>query len=294
MFEKIKNKLTDNNPIDKLPKLKLQNFVIGLTVIVIIVAFFHAIFNFTFIETLSQRNGLKFLGLTIGGLLVIISLIFAYKRNNLTEENNLNTTFKDAVLLLGSEKVSIRMSGVYALVDMAKKNQETYAERINNVLCRYIVAETENKEKYNERDIQELIDFIIIKNAELFKNFEKDLSNAIFKEIKFEDTSVINVKFYNSKFQECTFEGAKLNECYFKKAVLHKIDFRKAKLNKCYFSYAVLHRCDFSDTVLDKSDFRKAELHKCDFVNVKLNGRIYNKNEREKLKKELFKNQFFK
>ncbi|MDR0484735.1 MAG: hypothetical protein LBH40_05615, partial [Alphaproteobacteria bacterium] len=87
-----------------------------------------------------KSDNLKILGLIIGGLLAIMAVILTTIRNDMTEEVNI----KDAVTLLDNSNNIPRMGGVYALVEIATKNKH-YAERINNILCKYIVTETKKE-----------------------------------------------------------------------------------------------------------------------------------------------------
>jgi hypothetical protein len=182
----------------------------------------------------------------VGGIIILYLSFKRFnqteKQINLTEDNNLNTTFKDAVTLLGSDNVSVRMGGVHTLIDIAKKNPNKYSKRINDILCNYIVEQT-NKVPYNKRNIQGLIDLVIIENSETFKDFPKNLSRATFKEIFFrpfplgtkEKINIYDISFSDSTFDYCIFLNLKLNNILFDKSKIKKLQFSSVNLDFCNF-----------------------------------------------------------
>ena len=205
-------------------------------------------------ELVYERNKsstLKFLGAFIAGIIALITIVLSFKRFNQTqdqinksEENNLNTTFKDAVTLLGNDNVSVRMGGVYTLIDIAKKTVNTnnsYVERISDILCNYIVDQTNIKSsEYNKRHIRELVDLVIIKNNKTFKNQLKDLSNATFIDIKFgnkERIYIYNIRFAHSQFIDCSFISLSLINCKFIDCRIGRksLSFKSCYFNNCYF-----------------------------------------------------------
>jgi hypothetical protein len=206
-------------------------------------------------NALSKSSILSFLVTLFGGIVGLFLLYLSFKRFNqtqeqinLTEDNNLNTTFKDAITLLGSESTLASMSGVYTLIDIAINKPDKYAKRINDILCNYIVEET-NKEHYNTRHIQKLVDLVLIENSSTFNDYKKDLSNSKF----------INIKFKNN-------EKVVINKVIFQNNLLKKCKFENIKFETCWFIV-----CDF---LLDKHcspSFIKCQLNNCTFVNNKSN-----------------------
>lgn len=61
------------------------------------------------------------------------------RREETREENRLiNTKMQDAVNQLGSDKVSTRIAGVYALTDIADTYRGRYRQRVVDILCGYL------------------------------------------------------------------------------------------------------------------------------------------------------------
>jgi len=105
-------------------------------------------------ENSNKPMTLTFLGAIIVGNTAILTLTVNFKRAaqvqrqiELTEEAAISSTFKDAITLLGSENTSVRMGGIYTLVDMIKRCPE-YREKIHNILCQHIVYRS-NVEYYD-------------------------------------------------------------------------------------------------------------------------------------------------
>ncbi|MDR2008623.1 MAG: pentapeptide repeat-containing protein [Alphaproteobacteria bacterium] len=236
----------------------------------------------------SKYATLTAIGAVIVGLVAIITLILSTKRFNqtqeqirkteeqhketlektqkqitLAEENNLNTTFKDAIILLGNENVSVRIGGVYTLIDIARKNQKTHAERINSILCKYIVEET-NKPN-NIRQSKELIRLILIKNSDTFKEYTKDLSHVVIKDIDFIEVNLTNYKFFNSILDNCKFSKDTLTKCNFFQAKLTRVRFDSSNLDKCMFDGTTLTNCNFNNSKLGiilVDEHKKEEIEK--------------------------------
>ncbi len=152
--------------------------------------------NLIFTPIPSKSSTLSFLLTLIAGTGGLLLLVLNFKKYNqtqkqisLTEDNNLNTTFKDAVTLLGNDNVSVSMGGVYTLIDIAKKNPTKYSKRISAILCQHIVdrsnIEYSNYLKENgvsKEDAKIFEDINFIKNLEICKNYTKN-NNILLKEL---------------------------------------------------------------------------------------------------------------
>ncbi len=86
------------------------------------------------------------------------------KQINLTEENNINTTFKDAIILLSNKNITVSMGGVYTLMDIAKKNPKIKScTFLNNSIknCKLINNEFIDCTLTNEKVIQSILKKIL-------------------------------------------------------------------------------------------------------------------------------------
>lgn len=216
----------------------------------------------------------------VGGLFI---LYLSFKRFNqtekqisLTEDNNLNKTFKDAVTLLGEDNVSVRMGGVYTLIDIAKKNPTKYSKRINDILCNYIVEQT-NKEPYNTRHIQKLVDLILVDNNETFKKELKDLSGAKFIGIFFNKNmqvaySLNHIMFIDTIFEKCAFWNISFNDVAFIKSHLKSTNFS----NTCIIEKSKFHENIFEKTFLYNHNYNN---HYFPHQKITIKNSIFENNE---------------
>ncbi|MDR2008624.1 MAG: hypothetical protein LBQ34_06610 [Alphaproteobacteria bacterium] len=105
-------------------------------------------------ESPSKPMTLTFLGATVVGNTALLTLVVNFKRTGqsqrqieMAEEGAISATFKDAITLLGNENTSVRMGGVYTLIDMISRCPN-YREKIHNIICQHIVYRS-NVEYYN-------------------------------------------------------------------------------------------------------------------------------------------------
>src|SRR5262249_28259945 len=62
----------------------------------------------------------------IGGLVVLLGLYATFKNVRVAEEGKLTERFSKAVELLGSEKLDVRLGGIYALERIAQDSQKDH------------------------------------------------------------------------------------------------------------------------------------------------------------------------
>ena len=98
-------------------------------------------------------------GSAIGGILVVLSLVFLNKRAKAMDKSaeaslqeNQQTLFNTAVEHLGDGKESVRLGGIYALYKLAADDtaKEIYCKTVHEILCAHIRSKT-NEEEYIKR-----------------------------------------------------------------------------------------------------------------------------------------------
>lgn len=244
----------------------------------------------------------KTVATVLGGALVLLGLWINNRRvaeqirqNNIAEKGQINTRFKDAATLLGSENVSSILSGVYALHQIASESsvgdeiQKGYVRIIHDILCAYvrentetIVKEDDGREwRVNSKPtivIQTIIKVLFKNNEFIYSDLMTDLSNCIFEDTDFDNAYIANVDFSKTKFIRSTANNCSFVSCYLENTFIDEVNFSGSSFDKIVFdnshikntslTESKLSKCDFWDVILYKTTFEKAKMEKIDFKNA--------------------------
>lgn len=251
----------------------------------------------------------------LGGALVLLGLWINNRRvaeqtrqNNIAERGQINTRFKDAATLLGSDNVSSILSGVYALHQIAleasvgDKEQRGYVNIIQDILCAYIRENTDtiqNEEngkawRINKKPtivIQTILKVFFKNNKQIYSNLMSDLSDCVLEGINLDEAYIANVDFSRTKFIKSSFKKATFVSCYLEDTFIDDVDFggvnfektifdlshikntsfSKSRISQSDFWDVVFHKVSFKDAVLDNVDFKDADMYnEVSFENTKL------------------------
>jgi len=244
----------------------------------------------------------KTVATVLGGALVILGLWINNRRvteqirqNNIAEKGQINTRFKDAATLLGSENVSSILSGVYALHQIAmetsvgNESQRGYVNIVHDILCAYIRENTDtvrNEEKgkdwrINKKPaivVQTIMKVLFKNNGFIYSDLVTDLSNCVFEHIYLDDAYIANVDFSRTKFIKSDIKHASFVSCYLEETFIDETDFAESSFEKVVFDFAYIRNSsfmatkisnsDFWDAVLAKVNFKGAQFKRVDFKNV--------------------------
>jgi hypothetical protein len=204
-----------------------------------------------------------------------------------SQQKQLNETrFATGVQLLGNDKQSARIGGIYHLFFLASEYPIEYLEPVCEILCTHVRTITRDKEyqgKYRERpsnEIQTILNLLLKDSKSIFHYSEKNLM----------ETFLSNADFENTLFNKVSFNGSTIRNAGFKNARLRNVNFRGATLSRVGFVYARFEKnVRFTDAVLQDVDFRDAKLEKVDFSGTALAGYSHEEIAREGQSLELTK-----
>lgn len=248
----------------------------------------------------------------LGGALVLLGLWINNRRvaeqtrqNNINERGQINTRFKDAATLLGSESVSSILSGIYALHQIAletsigDKGQRGYVNIIQDILCAYVRENTDtiqNEEngkawRINKKPtivIQTIVKVLFKNDKQVYSNLMTDLSDCVFEGINLDEAHIANVDFSRTKFIKSSFKKTAFIACYLEDAFIDDVDFTDSSFEKTVFDLSHIKntsfaKCriiqsDFWDVVFNKVSFKDAVLDNLDFKDVVLEEDVYFEN----------------
>lgn len=241
----------------------------------------------------------KIMATVLGGALLGFGLWINNRRvaeqtrqNNIAEKGQINTRFKDAATLLGSEHVSTILSGVYALHQIAMetsggdKHQKGYINIIHDILCAYIrenTATIRNEKngkiwRVNEKPtiiIQTIMKVLFKNEGFIYSNLITDLSDCVFENIDLDNGNLAGVDFSRTKFIKSSFKNANFTSCYLEETFIDEADFDKSNFNKVIFDHSyiknsslrgvTMKESDFWEVILDTVNFKDAVFNKVDF-----------------------------
>ena len=217
-----------------------------------------------------QKNAiLTFLGLSMGGVLLVMQTIIANRRaeamekaaleqakaNENTEKGQRQERLKNAIEHLGHDSISIRMGGAYELFHLAQDTEEL-RQTVLDILCAHIRQTTSDK-KYQEdhkskpsEETQSLLNLLFVQEHEIFKDCH------------------INLR--GSWLNGVNLLGARLEKAVLIKAHLHEVNLSEADLHEADLEGAYLCGAKLIGANLQKADFEEADLHQADLTNIRL------------------------
>ncbi|MFR9165356.1 MAG: pentapeptide repeat-containing protein [Dysgonomonas sp.] len=215
----------------------------------------------------------------LGGALVALGLWINNRRvleqsrqNNIAERAQINTRFKDAATLLGSENVSSILSGVYALHQIAVETydgddiQKGYVGVIHDILCAFIRENTDtihNEEKgknwrVNKKPaivIQTILKVLFKNEKQIYKDLITDLSDCVFERVYLEEANMTGVDFSRTKFIKSNFKNSAFVSCFMEESFMDEVNFSNCFFEKTVFDYSIIRKTTFEKTKLTNCDF---------------------------------------
>jgi hypothetical protein len=239
----------------------------------------------------------------LGGAFFVVTAYFTYRNVRATEANvraaeekQVTERFSKAIELLGSEKLEVRLGGIYALERIAKDSREKDYWTIMEVLTGFVRERSNSRWEKKERqtspqarnqttsteaegkkrsppptDIQAVLT-VLKRRTPFYKERKEeilDLSGSDFSwmdlyRVSFQGINLSRVNFQNAFLVEANFSGCQLEAADFTKAVLSRADFTKADLFCADLIKAELRGADLTGADLNLANLTEADLTEAD------------------------------
>ncbi len=231
---------------------------------------------------------LKFLGFSMGGILLVIQAALSYKRAKAmedaanaqakatTEQAKANENaemglrqerLKNAIEHLGHESDSVRLGGAYELFHLAEETKELRRTAFD-MLCAYIRRTTgetvyrENHESKPSEEIQSLLTLLFVQEHEVFKGLHINLQG-----------SWLN----GANLEKARLRGAVLDKTYLQRADLSEAQLQgaflwRAQLQGARLTVARLQEAVLLNAHLWGADLKGAQLHRANLGGARLQG----------------------
>lgn len=300
------------HPIQWVKTNRLLTFLWSLLVVLLAI-FVAVMFSETVEKCVGQLWGsskknetLTFLGLSMGGILLVLQVLIANRRATAFENTVMNAErgllqerLKNAIEHLGHASDSVRMGGAYELFHLAKDTKDL-RQTVMDILythIRWTTGETEYQEKHPSKpseEIQSLLTLLFVQEHEVFKGCRINLqgswlNGAKLPRARLQGANLAGAHLQNAELQEARLQGARcertrLQEAILDRARLHGADLTEAKLQgselkktQLYGANLVkanLQRADLSDAHLQGSILEFACLQGATLVSTRLQGAV--------------------
>jgi len=238
---------------------------------------YHGINNAIEMATLENQYRVT-LAQIIGGGAVLVGLYFAWGNLITAREGQITDRFTRAVDQLGSEKLEIRLGGIYALERIANESDKDCLP-IMKILTAYIRANSDaNKETLKLGEIQEDIQAILTiigkqKYSFNLEEFTPNLRGTRLCGADLKGAHLERAKLMRAHLEGAHLEGARLEEAYLtSEARLEKAHLEEAHLEKAHLSFAYLERAYLKGAYLEGAKLQGACLRGTNLNKANLKG----------------------
>ena len=246
----------------------------------------------------SKYEVLKFIGISMGGVLIALQAVIANKRakamdktaqaqaaaakaqaraseeqakaNWHTEQGQRQERLKNAIEHLGHESDSVRMGGAYELFHLARDTQGQDAEELRqtvlDILCAHI-RWTTGKCKYRKmhkwspsEEVQSLLRLLFVQQHEVFNGLRINLQGSWLN----------GARLQKARLEKAVLTGVYLQKAYLREAKLQEAYLREACLQRAYFGGGQLQGAVLGGAHLQHAYLEEAHLQGAYFVRADL------------------------
>lgn len=253
--------------------------------------FFATMFSSEAAVYIGNRLGLKqkseiitFLGIGMGGVLVAVQALMAYKRSKAMEDvvdaharANRNTELgqrqerlKNAIEHLGHGSDSVRLGGAYELFHLAQDNVEL-RETVFEILCSHIRGTTrkvgyqQSSKATPSEEIQSLMNLLFVKPHDVFENLMADLQGSHLNGV-----DLTRARLSGALLSKTRLHGASLSDANLVGAFLADAQLQGAYMVRAQLQGAFLFNAQLQDANLGKSQMQGANLCEVRFQGANL------------------------
>lgn len=182
-----------------------------------------------------------------------------------------NERYQKGAEMLGSEVLSVRLGGIYALQRLARENPTEYKMQILRLFRAFVCHRTYDKHDRANMDTQ-------VMGSDEVRQLREDVQAVMEAISKYEqrDIALERNEHFALDFTNAYLGYARLNDANLAWAILWKANLYNSILWKADLSNAILKesnlsRCDLKEAVLLNADLREAELSGAKLMGTKLN-----------------------
>ena len=253
-----------------------------------------------------QKNEtLKFLGISMGGILIALQALMSYNRAKAmeqtaeaqadaaraqadavskTEQGQRQERLKNAIEHLGHESDSVRIGGAYELFHLVEDPEnEEWRRMVFDILCAHI-RRTTGENKYREthkskpsEEVQSLLTLLFVQKHEVFKDLRIDLeeswlNGANLKDARLAKAFLNRAHLRTAQLVRAQLQGAELHEAHMQEALLACAKLQGTLLNSARLQGAALAGAQLQGAKLDKAQLQGAKFFGTQLQGAALSG----------------------
>ena len=195
--------------------------------------------------------------------------------------------------MLGSEVLSVRLGGVYALQRLAEEWPEQYHIQIMRLFCAFVRLPTKDQSLESgqaviepgtllgiRQDVEAIMQAIGSRSKprialERKASFRLDLRGADFHEAQLLDADLSNAMFHHSNLSSVNFANTDLTDSFLSYADLSQAQFHNVNFTRTRLWSANLSGAMLQDVDLTRTDFHNANLSGTNLLRANLSGAIF-------------------
>ena len=299
LFSKLRRKL--RRLAQKIKDNPLLSFLIGLlgallAIFVVVMLYDYPKWIFNLLGIAGKDNpkyeALKFLGIGMGGVLVVLQALMSHRRAKAmedavekTEQGQRQDRLKNAIEHLGHKSESVRLGGAYELFHLAKDTKEL-RQTVLDILCAHIrrtTSESEYRETHKSKpseEVQSLLTLLFVQEYEVFRGCHINLqgswlNGADLREARLWKAALIGVhlqkaNLYRTHLQKANLYRAQLQGANLVEAQLQGTTLDRAQLQSSILNRALLQGANLVEAQLQGSILARAQLQGASLVETKL------------------------
>jgi Pentapeptide repeats (8 copies) len=202
-----------------------------------------------------QNELIKTAAQVLGGIFLVSGVYFTWQNLLLTRDGQITDRFNQAVEHVGSDRLEIRLGGVYALARIARSSERDHWPAMQ-VLCARLRAATSDLASQHAplpAEAQAILDVLGARSRQFeapgqLLDFTRanlagaNLSGCHFEGARFQDADLHQVNFSRAHLAGASFAGADLVEASFRGADCTEANFLAANLQHATFRDGVLRK----------------------------------------------------
>ena len=218
----------------------------------------------------SGSTTVRNLGLIVAGLIALPLTLWriwvadrqakaAHLHVETSQRGLLNERYQKGAEMLGSQVLSVRLGGIYALARLAREYPEEYHVQIMRLLCAFIRRPSPENSEVTDED-----------EARLLSKLRLDLQE-IMKEIGQRTNKQIEVEEQQEEYSRLDLHSAKLSDAFF-----HAVNFSNANFVDAVLKKTLLKNADLTGAVLVGADLTGANLSDSNLTGAEfsVNGKL--------------------
>ena len=299
---------------EKIKDNPLLSFLIGLLILA-----FGAFVGVLFCECIeiyiskllgssNKNETLKFLGISMGGILVALQALMSYirakamegtaksqadaanaqarateeqaKANQHTEQGQRQERFRNAIEHLGHEKDSVRLGGAYELFHLAQDTPDTpeLRQTVHDILCAHIrqtTGEKEYREKHKSKpseEVQSLLNLLFVQEHEVFKGCHINLQGSWLKGVALKRARLENAILVGVQLQRADLRGVQLQGADLSEARMQEATLQGVQLQRASLWAAQMQGAILSGVQLQAATLREVQLQGAMLLGMRMQG----------------------